>query len=84
MREQGLSIGQGNSLMAKHKLRSSLLVALLVGMASSTAFADEAAGLKDEVARQVRALEGKLIERRRDLHAHPELGDDVMNFAHKG
>jgi hypothetical protein len=35
MREQGLSIGQGISVMAKHKLRNSLLVALLVGVVSS-------------------------------------------------
>ena len=71
MREQVLSIGQGISVMAKHKLRNSLLVALLVGVASHMAFAEEAAGLKDEVARQVLALEGKLIERRRDIHAPP-------------
>ena len=81
MREQGLSIGQGISVMAKHKLRNSLLVALLVGVASHMAFAEEAAGLKDEVARQARALEGKLIERRRDIHAHPELGNQETRTA---
>jgi amidohydrolase len=81
MREQGLSIGQGISVMAKHKLRNSLLVALLVGVASHMAFAEEAAGLKDEVARQVLALEGKLIERRRDIHAHPELGNQETRTA---
>ena len=81
MREQGRSIGQGISVMAKHKLRNSLLVALLVGVASHMAFAEEAAGLKDEVARQVLALEGKLIERRRDIHAHPELGNQETRTA---
>jgi len=67
--------------VAKHKLRNSLLVALLAGAASHMAFADEAASLKDEVARQVRALEGKLIERRRDIHAHPELGNQETRTA---
>ena len=81
MREQGLSIGQGISVMAKHKLRNSLLVALLVGVANHMAFAEEAAGLKDEVARQARALEGKLIERRRDIHAYPELGNQETRTA---
>jgi amidohydrolase len=67
--------------MAKYRLRNSLPVALLVGVASHMALADEATGLKDELARQVRALEGKLIERRRDIHAHPELGNQETRTA---
>jgi hypothetical protein len=43
--------------MARHKLRNSLLVALLAGAAGHVAFADEAAGLRDEVARRAQALE---------------------------
>ncbi len=56
-RERGLGVGQGNSGMARHKLRNSLLVALLAGAAGHVAFADEAAGLRDEVARRAQALE---------------------------
>jgi len=67
--------------MAKHMLHGSLLVALLAGAASHTALADETVGLRDEVARQVQALEGGLIERRRDIHAHPELGNQETRTA---
>src|SRR3712207_4874039 len=67
--------------MFKRKLRSSLLAVLLAGAASHMVRAVEAAGLKDEVARQVQALEGKLIERRRDIHAHPELGNQETRTA---
>ena len=59
-----------------------LLVALSLGWASSTALAAEPTGLKDDVAReaqaQAQAQEARVIAWRRDIHAHPELGDQVQ------
>src|SRR4051812_7885385 len=51
------------------------LVALSLGWASSIALAAEPTGLKDEVAREAQAQEAKVIAWRRDIHAHPELGN---------
>src|SRR3954452_7608542 len=63
--------------MSKSKTLNRLLVALSLGWASSTALAAEPTGLKDDVAReaQAQAQEARVIAWRRDIHAHPELGN---------
>jgi amidohydrolase len=61
--------------VSKSKTLNRLLVALHLGLASSVALAAEPMGPKDEVARQAQAQEAKVIGWRRDIHAHPELGN---------
>jgi amidohydrolase len=60
--------------MARHVTLTGLLFALCIGTAGQSALAQDTE-LKGDVARQVSALEGKLISWRRDIHAHPELGN---------
>src|SRR5215212_8688771 len=61
--------------MARRETLNRLLVALHLGLASSVALAAEPTGLKDDVAREAQAQEAKVIAWRRDIHAHPELGN---------
>src|SRR5690242_6989150 len=61
--------------MASSETLAGLLVTLHLGLASSVALAAEPTGLKQEVAQQARAQEAKVIAWRRDIHAHPELGN---------
>src|SRR3954471_21284403 len=61
--------------MVSSKALPGFLVALSLGLASSVALAAEPTGLKDEVAQQATAQEAKVIAWRRDIHAHPELGN---------
>src|SRR3954454_3759790 len=51
------------------------LIALALAWGSPIALATESTGLKQEVAQQARAQEAKVIAWRRDIHAHPELGN---------
>src|SRR5919205_4450225 len=61
--------------MSKSNTLNRLLVALSLGWASSIALAAEPTGLKDDVAREAQALEARVIAWRRNIHAHPELGN---------
>src|SRR5215212_1185723 len=61
--------------MARRETLTRLFVALHLGLTSSIALAAEPTGLKDEVAREAQAQEAKVIAWRRDIHAHPELGN---------
>lgn len=67
--------------MGSCKLLGGLVAALALGAASQAALASDAGRLKEEVARRVQALEGKLIDWRRDIHAHPELGNQEHRTA---
>src|SRR4051812_24722455 len=61
--------------MSKSKTPKCALVALHLGLASSIALAAEPMGLKDDIAREAQAQEARVIAWRRDIHAHPELGN---------
>ena len=61
--------------MVSSKALPGFLVALNIGLASPVALAAEPMGLKDDVAREAQALDAKVIAWRRDIHAHPELGN---------
>src|SRR3954465_7241803 len=51
------------------------LIALALAWGSPIALATESTGLKQEVAQQPRGQEAKVSAWRRDIHAHPELGN---------
>ena len=61
--------------MTPSKSLSRLIALALAWGSPMIALATEATGLKQEVAQQARAQEAKVIAWRRDIHAHPELGN---------
>src|SRR5215212_7376335 len=65
--------------MARRETLTRLFVALHLGLISSIALAIEPAGLKDDVVREAQAQEAKVIAWRRDIHAHPELGNQEQH-----
>jgi amidohydrolase len=65
-----------NRSRRRRALRASWLALTWLGsLAPQTAFADPRDALRETIAAEAKALEPKLIARRRDLHAHPELGN---------
>lgn len=65
-----------------HALRvRALAVAALLVCGSATALADSGAALREAIDARATQLESKLIAWRRDLHAHPELGNREVRTA---
>src|SRR3954466_4395129 len=69
------AFGQRGATMVSSKALPGFLVAVNIGLASSVALAAGPMGLKDDIAREAQAQDAKVIAWRRDIHAHPELGN---------
>ncbi len=62
-------------MQASHLLRTSVAGLILAFCCGAVAAASPAETAREEIARRAKALETKLLDWRRDIHANPELGN---------
>src|SRR4051794_28373627 len=68
--------GPRGASMTPSKSLSRLIALALAWGSPMIALAAEPMGLKDDIAREAQAQEARVIAWRRDIHAHPELGNE--------